>query len=108
MQHQDSITERNSPRRRRKNEERREAGVGFVIETHRVSKLSGLPKGINDRLMSLRLPLFGTKRVTSTMVRLSLLTMTNSNLMREVLLFVCFKMANETSLSSKLPAADRT
>ena len=32
-------------------------------------------------------------------VRLSLLTMTNRNQMREVLLFVCLKMADETSLS---------
>ena len=31
----------------RKNEERREAGVGFAIKSHLVSKLSGLPKGMN-------------------------------------------------------------
>ena len=41
-------------------------------------------------------------------VRLLLLTMTNPNQMREVLLFVCSKMADGTNLSSKLPAADRT
>ena len=41
-------------------------------------------------------------------VRLSLLTMTNPNQMREVSLFVCSKMADETNLSSKLPDADRT
>ena len=40
----------------RKKEERREAGVGFAIKSHFVSKFSGLPKGINDRLMTLRLP----------------------------------------------------
>ena len=34
--------------------------------------------------------------------------MTNLNQMLEVLLFVCSKMADETSLSSKLPVADRT
>ena len=34
-----------------KSEERREAGVGFAIKTELVGKLSGLPKGINDRLM---------------------------------------------------------
>ena len=45
----------------RKKEERREAGVGFAIKSHLVSKLSGLPKGINDRLMSLRLPVSGTR-----------------------------------------------
>ena len=34
--------------------------------------------------------------------------MTNPNEMRKVLLFVCFMMADETNLSSKLPVADRT
>ena len=38
-------------------EERREARAGFAIKTEIVDKLSGLPKGINDRLMTLRLPL---------------------------------------------------
>ena len=37
----------------RKKEERREAGVGFAIKSHLVSKLSGHPKDINDRLMTL-------------------------------------------------------
>ena len=41
-------------------------------------------------------------------VRLSLLTMTNPNQMREVLLFVCSKMADENNVSSKLPVADST
>ena len=41
-------------------------------------------------------------------VRLSLLTLTHLNQMRKVLLFVCFKMADETNLISKLPVADRT
>ena len=41
-------------------------------------------------------------------VRLSLLTMSNPNQIREVLLFVCSKMADETDLGSKLPVADRT
>ena len=48
----------------RKSEERREAGVGFAIKTELVGKLSGLPKGINDRLMTLRLPLSGNKHTT--------------------------------------------
>ena len=34
--------------------------------------------------------------------------MTNPNQMREVLLFVCSKMADETNFNSKLPIADRT
>ena len=36
----------------RKSEERREAGVEFAIKTDFIGKLSGLPKGINDRLMT--------------------------------------------------------
>ena len=44
----------------------------------------------------------------SILVRLSLLAMTNPNQLCDVLLFVCSKMADETSLSSKLPVADRT
>ena len=49
----------------RKKEERREAGVGFTIKPHLVSKLSGLPKGINVRLMTLRLPLSGKRHATN-------------------------------------------
>ena len=48
----------------RKSEEKREAGVGFAIKTELVGKLSGLPKVINDRLMTLRLPLLGIKHAT--------------------------------------------
>ena len=47
-----------------KKKERREAGVGFAIKSHLVSMLSGLPKGINDRLMTLRLPLSGKRHAT--------------------------------------------
>ena len=41
----------------RKEEERREAGVGFAIKSSLVNKLDSPPKGINDRLMTVRLPL---------------------------------------------------
>nr|VZI43366.1 unnamed protein product [Spirometra erinaceieuropaei] len=37
--------------------ERRDAGVAFAIRTDIVGRLPCLPQGINDRLMSLRLPL---------------------------------------------------
>ena len=47
-----------------KKEEMHEAGVGFAIKSHLVSKLSGLPKGINDRLMTLRLPFSGKRHAT--------------------------------------------
>ena len=52
-----------------------EAGVGFAIKTGLVGKLSGLPKGINDRLITLRLPLSGNKH--ATIVRAYVPTMTN-------------------------------
>ena len=38
-------------------EERREAGVGFAVKSSLASKLVSQPNGVNDRLMSLRLPL---------------------------------------------------
>ena len=48
----------------RKSEERRETVVGFAIKSDLAGKLSGLPNGINDRLMTLRLPLSGDKHAT--------------------------------------------
>ena len=59
----------------RKKEERREAGVVFAIKSHLVSKLSGLPKGINDRLMRPRQPLSGKRH--ATIVSAYARTMTN-------------------------------
>ena len=59
----------------RKRKERCEAGVGFAIKSHLVSKLSGLPKGINGRLMTLRLPLSGKRH--ATIVSAYVPTMTN-------------------------------
>ena len=55
--------------------ERREAGVGFAIKSSLVSKLSSLPTAINDRLMSLKLPLAGKKQ--ATLVSVYAPTMTN-------------------------------
>ena len=60
---------------RRKKEERREAEVGFVIKSHLFSKLSGLPKGINDCLMTPRLHLSGKSH--ATIVSVCAPTMTN-------------------------------
>lgn len=45
-------------------EERRDSGVGFAVQTRLVNKLSSLPKGINDRLMTLSFPLPGKKQAT--------------------------------------------
>nr|VZI21875.1 unnamed protein product [Spirometra erinaceieuropaei] len=44
--------------------ERRDAGVAFAIRNDIVGRLPCLPQGVNDRLMSLRLPLRGGKKAT--------------------------------------------
>ena len=54
--------------------ERREV---FAIKSHLFSKLSGLPKGTNDRLMTMRLPLSGKRH--ATILSASAPTMTNSD-----------------------------
>ena len=41
-----------------------QAGVGFAIKTHLVNKLTSLPKGVSDRLMTLQLPLGENKEAT--------------------------------------------
>ena len=57
-------------------EERREAGVGFAIKTTLVNKLAGPPKGINDRLMTVKIPLrHGRKH--ATIISVYAPTMTN-------------------------------
>ena len=78
----------------RKKEERREAGVGFAIKSHLVSKLSGLSKGINDRLMTLRFPLSGKRHATIVSAYAS--TMTNPDEVKDV------------DLDSVISAAPRT
>ena len=57
-------------------EERREAGVGFAVRTTLVGKLAGPPKGVNDRLMTMRLPLSHGKKF-ATLVSAYAPTMTN-------------------------------
>jgi len=44
--------------------EPREAGVGFAIRTALISKLKTLPKGVSDRLMTLRIPLTDNTHLT--------------------------------------------
>ena len=50
--------------RDRTREERREAGVGFAIRSHLVSKLASLPRGLNDRLMVMQLLLTNKQNAT--------------------------------------------
>lgn len=58
-------------------EERRDAGVGFAVKNHLVNQLASQPKGINDRLMTLQLHLFGKK--AATIISAYAPTMTNSD-----------------------------
>ena len=44
--------------------ESRTNGVGFALKNHIAAKLESLPKGINDRLMVLRLPIGKTQYAT--------------------------------------------
>nr|VZI43122.1 unnamed protein product [Spirometra erinaceieuropaei] len=61
--------------------ERRDAGVAFAIRTDIVGRLPCLPQGINDRLMSLRLPLWGGK--FATIISAYAPTMTNTDAVRD-------------------------
>nr|VZI51202.1 unnamed protein product [Spirometra erinaceieuropaei] len=62
--------------------ERRDAGVAFAIRNDIVGRLSCLPQGINDRLMSLRLPLWGGGKF-ATIISAYAPTMTNPDSVRD-------------------------
>ena len=62
-------------------EDRREAGVGFAVRNELVTKLSGLPRGINDRLKTLKLSLSGSKH--ATIINAYAPTMTNPDDIKE-------------------------
>ncbi|BHF77946.1 hypothetical protein SprV_0602105600 [Sparganum proliferum] len=65
----------------RPNAERRDAGLAFAIRNDIVGRLLCLPQGINDRLMSLRLPLRGGK--FATIISVYALTMTSPDAARD-------------------------
>ena len=57
----------------RGSEERLEAGIGFAVKTALVCKLAGPPKGVNDRPMTMKLPLScGRKYVISSVPKAQL------------------------------------
>nr|VZI10414.1 unnamed protein product [Spirometra erinaceieuropaei] len=62
--------------------ERRDAGVAFAIQNDILGRLPSLPQGINDRLMSLRLPLRG-KGQFATIISAYAPTMTNPDAVRD-------------------------
>ena len=57
--------------------EKRESGVGFAIKSHIARKLTTLPQAINDRLMTLQLPLRGKKN--AVLISAYAPTMTNTD-----------------------------
>nr|VZI14314.1 unnamed protein product [Spirometra erinaceieuropaei] len=61
--------------------ERRDAGVAFAIRNDIVRRLPSLPQGINDRLMSLRLPLWGGE--FASIISAYTPTMTNPDAVRD-------------------------
>nr|VZI40137.1 unnamed protein product [Spirometra erinaceieuropaei] len=63
--------------------ERRDAGVAFAIRNDIVGRLSCMPQGINDRLMSLRLPLRGGGKF-ATIISAYAPTMTNPDAVRDI------------------------
>jgi hypothetical protein len=61
--------------------ERREAGVGFAIQNSLLSKLPSAPKGVHDRLMTLRIPL--AKKKHATLISAYAPTMNNTDEAKE-------------------------
>nr|VZI38700.1 unnamed protein product [Spirometra erinaceieuropaei] len=61
--------------------ERRDAGVAFAIRNDIVGRLPSLQQGINDRLMSLRLPLWGGE--FATIISAYAPTMTNPDAVKD-------------------------
>ena len=84
----------------RGSEERREAGVAFAVKTALVGKLAGPPNGVNDRLMTMKLPLsFGRKHLT--IISAYAPTLTNSDEVK-------FKFYEELhSAFAAVPKADK-
>ena len=84
----------------RESEKRRKAGVGFAIKSDLVGKLSGLPNGINDRLMTFRLLLFGHKH--ATLISACAPTMTNPDEVKDKFYDDLDIIASATSGTDKL------
>ena len=82
-----------------KSKERREAG-GFAIKPDIVRKLTGLPNGINDRLITLRLPLSGNKHATTVSAYAP--TMTNPDEVKDKFYADSDNIISATPLTDKL------
>ena len=79
--------------------ERRKSDVGFAVKSHLLQKLTKLPVGHNDRLMSLQLPL--SKIRNATLISVHAPTMTYSDHIKD-------KFYDELStLITAIPRADK-
>ena len=74
-------------------------GVGFAVRTSLVSQLESQPKGINDRIMTMRLPL--QDNTNATLISAYAPTMTNPDDTKEVF----YQQLDEVVRS--VPTADR-
>ena len=63
-------------------DDKRKAGVGYAIKTSLVGKLACPPKGVNDHLMTMRLPLHHGKKF-ATIISAYAPTMTNKDEMKD-------------------------
>ena len=81
-------------------EDRREAGVGFAVRNELVTKLSSLPQGINDRLMTMKVPLSGGKQ--ATIISAYAPTMTNPDDIKEKFYEDLHSLVISTPASEKL------
>ena len=61
----------------RSNKERRTSGVGFAIKSNIANKLTKQPTGLNDRLMTLNIPL--SRKKNATLISAYAPTMTNDD-----------------------------
>ena len=80
-------------------DERREAGVGFAIRSSLIRSLESLPKGISDRLMTMRLPLEQNNYIS--LISVYAPTMTYSDEEKEAFYEAL------TSLVNEVPKGDR-
>jgi exonuclease III len=62
----------------RDEKEKRESGVGFAIKNTLIGKLAGPPKGTNDRIITVRIPMQNGRKHT-TIISVYAPTMTNSD-----------------------------
>ena len=85
-----------------KRKQRCEVGVGFVIKSDLVGKLAGSPKGINDHIMTLRLPLSGNETYATIISGTCAYSMTKPDEVKDNLCDDLFSFISATPRTDKL------